>query len=234
MARSKGPVRAWSTLRGIVTLIPRLRACSRSLWWLYPLSPTMRPGLSLGRPLPARLTAPCFRRASKTVASCCWPGVRMKVMGLPFPSALMCTFVDRPPLLRPIASASRSPFFHQPSAGGLGRSCYLRSGPPSQSLPGCRLPSGVRPAPYPTLQPSSIYRSGWLPSSRGRIVLGDRATVSRYAAPTVSRSSSGEDPCSVGQYSVSQVGVASRAAPTARSIVRACAYLKYARFENTP
>jgi hypothetical protein len=142
-----------SLLFAIVNRIPRRRRKRRTGPPQYPLSPTMRFGRIFGRPQPGRLTAPLFINASMAVASWRWPGVSTRVRGLPRPSARTCTFVLKPPRLRPSASASGVVFLPQRHADGHGQSSRPRSGLPSPVHPGHH--------PRPAIAPkgASRYRS---------------------------------------------------------------------------
>src|SRR5437870_2851495 len=114
--------------------IPRRRRYNLILPLLYPLSQATRLGRCLGLPRPCRLTAPPSITCSKTVASCCWPGVSTKVIGLPLPSHRICILVLNPPLLRPNASFSASPLLRQQHADGRVLPCRPRSGLPNLSF----------------------------------------------------------------------------------------------------
>jgi hypothetical protein len=146
--------------------MPLRRRYARMALNEYPLSPTILPGKSLGRPLPLRLMLPCSINCSNTVHSCCWPGVSTNVTGLPLPSHLTCILVPNPPRLQPKASVSGpscgSPFLHLVPSGLLRRFdereywCRLHSelsiGPRQAYLPfaEARQAPGPKHLPYAT------------------------------------------------------------------------------------
>lgn len=143
----------------IVNRIPRRRRKRRIGPPQYPLSPTMRFGRILGRPQPGCLTAPLVINVSNAVASCRWPGVSTRVMGLPRPSARTWTFVLKPPRPRPNASASGVVFLPQPRADGRGQSSRPRSELPSPVRPGHHPQPATAPKRAPRCQPSASGRS---------------------------------------------------------------------------
>src|SRR6188472_4536600 len=125
----------------------------------YPLSPTILPGNLLGRPLPARLIAPCSINCSNTVHSCCWPGVSTNVTGLPLPSHLTCTLVPNPPLLQPKASvcgpSCGPPFLHQRRSGEREYWCRPHNELSTELRQECHPFAEAPRAPGPTLPPFS-------------------------------------------------------------------------------
>ena len=154
MTRSNGPVRRSSSRRGMVIRMPRRRQYRRFFRLLYPLSPTTRLGRCFARPQPTRLTAPCSINGSKTVVSCCCPGVRTRVISLPLPSARTCSLVLNPPRLRPRASSfAESPLLPQQHAGGLAPRCHRRNALPNRSGLRHRPAAGGLPGSDPTPQP---------------------------------------------------------------------------------
>lgn len=217
MARSKGPFRHSFLRRGMVIRILRRRQYRRIFPLLYPLSPATRLGRCLGRPRPTRLTAPCPISGSKTVASCCCPGVKTSVISLPLPSARTCTLVLNPPWLRPRASSfAGSPFLPQQRAGGLSPRCHRHSVLPNRS--GLRYqPVAALPPGYdPRSQPSPIGRSGRTPFATGRTAREGRAMGRLFVGSTECHSRSAGGPWPDVQFSVSAVGAGDESAPTAR------------------
>ena len=117
----------------------------------YERSAAIRRGLHLGLPLPVpeRLTCPPAINCSNMGASWRSPGVSTYVMGLPLPSHRTCTLVEKPPLLRPNASVTGSPFLPLLRAGGHVSRSYLRSGFPTLSHLWCLRLSAPQPTAYP-------------------------------------------------------------------------------------
>ena len=197
---------------------PLLRKYKRTFLDVYPLSATIRFGSRLGRPLPARLTAPLSISCSNTVTSCCCPGVSANVTGLPSPSHRTCILVENPPWLRPNASFSGSPLLHQPRAGGHARWCYLRSGRPTLSSLR-HLPVAVALKGYgPTLLPASSGRSVRIWFSKSRNTQASPAKEHRFWLSTVCRSALFVSHCLGGLLRVSAVVRVAVAAPTAHRL----------------
>src|SRR5215218_3442173 len=70
-----------------------------------------------GLPPPALVRTRTLASSSvQTVLSCCCPGVRSAAKGLPRPSQTRCSFVEKPPRVRP--KASRPPFRPGRGPGG--------------------------------------------------------------------------------------------------------------------
>ena len=184
--------------------MPRLRKYMRNLRLLYPLSPDIRFGRNLGCPPLRRRMAPCSMSCSATVMSCRWPGVSKKVINLPIPSARTCSFVLKPPRLRPKASVSGSLFLPRQHADGHARWLSRRSGSPS---PHSRLDP---PAPArlsrcdPTPQLSASVETGCKPSSIFHTARVDPAREPRSLAPTRCRLEPYDDRAQDGPYEVSE------------------------------
>ncbi len=137
-----------------------------------------------GRPRPRRRMAPWRSSGSKTVASCCCPGVRTTVSGLPCPAALRCTLVEQPPWLLPSASVAGAPPWPQRHAGGRGSRCRRRTGRSSPPPRPCRPVVGPPRRSDPRSRPAASARSGCRPSTRDRIAPADRARVLQSARAT--------------------------------------------------
>lgn len=115
----------------------------------YERSAATRRGLHLGLPLPGRLTSPPAINSSNTGASWRSPGVSTYVMGLPLPSHRTWTLVEKPPLLRPNASVTGSPFLPLLRADVHVSRSYLRSGFPTLSRFWHRRLFALQPTAYP-------------------------------------------------------------------------------------
>ncbi len=196
--------------------IPRLRQYCRMRRLLYPLSPTTRSGRCLGRPGPARLTAPPSISDSKTRDSCRCPGVSNTDISRPFPSARRWTLVPNPPWLRPSASASWSPFLHPLRAGARERWCHQHSGLPSSLFPAGRRSPAPMSEDGPRRRPCANGRSAWPQSATDRSALAGLATAHLSAESRVSRLrlSDGQPMAALGPASAA--ATAASAAPTAR------------------
>ncbi len=135
----------------------------------YERSAATRRGLHLGLPLPARLISPPAINSSKIGASWRSPGVSTYVIGLPLPSHRTCTLVEKPPLLRPKASVTGSPFLPLLRAGEHVSRSYLRSGFPTLPDLWCQHLSALQPIAYPKCPVSANGRSVKTQFSRSRI-----------------------------------------------------------------
>lgn len=167
--------------------MPRLLKVCRNLRLLYALSAASRLGRRLGQPRPGRLIPPRSSRVSTTVASCCWPGVRTKVMSWPLPSTRTWILVLNPPWLRPKASRLASLFSSQQHAGGIAQSSHPRSELPNRSgLLHRPVPSGP-PISGPIVQPCAIGETGYGHSTSSHSVPADLARVHPFALSTASR-----------------------------------------------
>lgn len=237
MARSNGPLRCSFCLRGIVTRIPRRWQYRRILPLLYPLSPTTRWGRCFGRPRPTRLTAPHSISDSKTLASCCCPGVSSRAISLPFPSARRWTFVPKPPWLRPSASLCGSPLLPLPHADVPSRQCHRYSELASSlGLERLRL-LGYQPEADPRPLPCASGRSGWPPSAKGHSVLANHAKVHLCAESIGFRSRFAGDRPPVGPSLVSGVAAVAAAAPIVHCSIPLGSYRGSCNtnaFANTP
>src|SRR6478672_1848310 len=185
----------------MVKRIPRRRNKSRTGLPQYPLSPTMRSGRSLGRPLPGRLTPPLESRASTTLASWLWPGVNTSAIKRPWRSVRRWTLVLKPPLLRPRASAAAFVFLPQPHVGGHAQPSHPRSGLPNRSAPVHLLHSVTDSRSDPKCLLLAIDRSGWRRLTKSHIVPACRARVRLSAAPIRYHSQPGDGRDSVAQSS---------------------------------
>ena len=211
--------------------MPFRRRYERIALLLYPLSPTSRWGRCLGRPRPARLTAPPSISSSKATVSCRWPGVNRITIGLPFPSARMWTLVLNPPRLRPSASVSGSPLLHPQRAGVLARWSHPRSVLPSPvGFP--RQPLlGLRRIPCPKYQPSASDRIDSLPSTRNHIAQEGLSMGLPSAIPTVCHSGRVDDLPTAAPYSVSVV-VAT--VPNASTVCQSSLLCSFHQFTDRP
>ncbi len=96
-------------------------------------------------PEESRLTFPPLTNSENTTVSCRSPDVSTKCIGLPKPSAFICTLVLKPPALRPKAWVSGSPFLPQQRAGALELQCYQQNLLPNR----CFLPNLLAASGFP-------------------------------------------------------------------------------------
>jgi len=154
----------------------------------YPLSPTILPGKSLGRPRPLRLMLPCSINCSNTVHSCCWPGVSTNVTGLPLPSHRTCILVPNPPRLQPKASVSGPscgpPFLHQRRSDEHEYWCRPRNELSIEPRQACLPFAAAQQAPGPKLLPCASDTSGRTLFWASRNVRADPPTELRSLVST--------------------------------------------------
>lgn len=208
--------------------IPRWRRAWRNHRLLYPLSPTSRFGCRRGRPGPARLTWPRVNKSSATVASCCWPGVKTKVINFPLPSTRTWILVLSPPRPRPKASASGELFLPPPRVGGLAQSSHPQNGSPSSTRRAGRRSSEARSRGVPTRPPYANAETGCKRWSISHSAPANPARAHPFAQSTASHSPSSDGRATVVRCSVFPAAANFSAAPTVRQLVHVvCSCFEY-------
>ena len=172
-----GPCRFMFFRLGIVVRMPRLRKKPTTGWPQYPLSPTIRRGRLRGRPRPGRFTAPLSISAGTCFDSASWPGVKTREIGLPPPSARVCTLVLNPPRLRPKASASGVVFLPQRHVDERELLSHPQNALPSRVPRSGHLPLAARPAPGPRCRLPANGKIGWIPCAISHIEWAGHAKV---------------------------------------------------------
>jgi hypothetical protein len=204
----------------MVTRMPRLLRNWRNLRLLYPLSPASRFGRRLGRPCLMRLTPPSSNNRSTTVASCCWPGVRTKVIKCPLPATRIWIFVLNPPRLRPSASASAQLFSPLPHVGGLARLSHPRSGSPSRFSQPHLLPAATQTISGPKCLPCASAENDCTRSAIFHIAPANLARVHRSWQSISSHLASSDDHSPDVPFVLSAVATPAVCVPTAHRLVR--------------